>query len=827
MKNLLLTTASLRQSQSFEGGDNGGIDAVVSDYANIEAMEKEVSMRDNPPSGNPLPTILIQDEIIFPGTLAPIHLKEQDSLDLLEENLPQNKFIGLAVPIEKNVKKPELRNLHSIGVLAKIIKLVPRPDNNVIIIVHARDRIRLIKKVQDEPYLKFNYAMVANILPEIEDDLWKASVNNLRDSAIKLISLTLNIPIDISAALSQIKKPVFLTDFLAGNLSLEVEDKIELLQQPDVRTRLKQLQAAINNKIHIAELQKKLHEDVAHQFSDSQRRAYLREQLRAIQRELGEGDDNEEQVENLRLSMEEANLPEKVQAQAERELKRLEITPISSPEQSVIISYLETLFELPWNKLSEDNLDLDKAEDILNRDHHGLEKIKQRLLEFLAVRKLNPQGHGPILCFVGPPGVGKTSLGQSIADALGRQFVRISLGGLRDEAEIRGHRRTYIGSMPGRLIQEIRRVGTRNPVVMLDELDKLGADFRGDPASALLEVLDPKQNHTFVDRYLDVPFDLSQIIFIATANIMDTVPTPLRDRMEVITLSGYTDEEKLAIALQYLAPRQMQENGISPDICSWEDSGIHTVIEDYTREAGVRNLEREIGAVCRSVAADVARQGKSMKSFLIDARQVRQRLGVPRYVRDESLQVSQPGVVNGLAYTPVGGEVLHIEAILFPGTGKLTLTGQLGDVMKESAAAAYSLVKSQAEALNIDTKKFSKNDVHLHVPSGAVPKDGPSAGIAIFTALASLFSSRAVAHDLAMTGEISLRGLVLPIGGLKEKVLGALRSGVKRVLIPHLNEKDLEELSPVAREQLAIILVRDIDEVIKQAVIVTESDYDI
>ena len=826
MNSSLSTGPADKQSRLLKAEDNRETDAFVSNYANIEALEKAVS-EDKPPSGNPLPTILIHDEIIFPGTLAPIHLEGQSSLKLLEENMPQNKFIGLAVPIEKDTEKPELSNLHPIAVLAKIIKLVPRPDNTIIIFVHARERIRLTQKVQDAPYLKFNYLMAANILPETEDDLWKASVNNLRDSAIKLISLTLQVPVDIPAALSQITDPAFLTDFLAGNLSLETEDKIELLQQTDVRSRLKKLQAVINNQIHIAELQKKLHEDVAHQFSDSQRRAYLREQLRAIQKELGEGDSNEEQVENLRLRLEEANLPEKVQEQAERELTRLEITPTASPEQSVIISYLETLAELPWNTLSEDNLDLDKAENILNRDHYGLERIKQRLLEFLAVRKLNPQGHGPILCFVGPPGVGKTSLGQSIADALGRQFARISLGGLRDEAEIRGHRRTYIGSMPGRLIQEIRRAGTRNPVVMLDELDKLGADFRGDPASALLEVLDPKQNHTFVDRYLDVPFDLSQIIFIATANIMDTVPAPLRDRMEVITLPGYADEEKLAIARQYLAPRQMQENGIGPDICSWEDSGIHTVVEDYTREAGVRNLEREIGAVCRSIAADVARRGNPKKSLLIDAQQVRQRLGVPRYVRDEALQVSQPGVVNGLAYTPVGGEVLHIEAILFPGTGKLTLTGQLGDVMKESATAAYSLVQSRAKALNIDAPKFSKNDVHLHVPSGAVPKDGPSAGIAIFTALASLFSGRAVAHDLAMTGEITLRGLVLPIGGLKEKALAALRSGIKRVLIPHLNEKDLEELPPAARERLAIIPVRNIDEVMEQAIMATEREHDI
>ena len=559
------------------------------------------------------------------------------------------------------------------------------------------------------------------------------------------------------------------------------------------------------------------------QFSDAQRKAYLRGQLKAIQRELGEGDTGaDEQVARLRTRLEEAKPPADVMGQAERELKRLDIIPPASPEYSVIVSYVETIAELPWSKLSEDNLDLDKAQEILDRDHYDLEKVKRRLIEYLAVRKLNPQGHGPILCLLGPPGVGKTSLGQSVADALGRRFVRMSLGGIRDEAEIRGHRRTYIGSMPGRIIQELRRAGTRNPVMMLDEIDKVGTDFRGDPASALLEVLDPRQNNAFVDRYLDVAFDLSQIIFIATANYIGGIPGPLLDRMELIDLPGYTEREKLEIGKRYLLPRQLSENGLKPEQVTWTEEALRLVITDYTHEAGVRELERQIGAVCRTVAARVARG--TTEHVEVTAALVKETLGPARYVHEQRLTTNAPGVVTGLAYTPTGGEILHIEAARYEGKGNITLTGQIGNVMKESAQAALSLVRSRDGSIGVNPEDFRKFDIHVHVPAGAVPKDGPSAGVAMFTALASLFSNTPVRSDVAMTGEITLRGLVLPIGGLKEKSLAAMRAGISTVLIPKLNEKDLVEIPEEAKQKLKFVPVETVDEVLANALDRTSSD---
>src|SRR4026209_619406 len=508
--------------------------------------------------------------------------------------------------------------------------------------------------------------------------------------------------------------------------------------------------------------------------------------------------------------------------QAERELKRLDFIPPASPEFSVIVSYIEVVADLPWNKFSNDNLDLEQAQQVLDRDHYDLEKVKKRLIEYLAVRKLNPQGHGAILCFLGPPGVGKTSLGQSIADALGRKFVRISLGGMRDEAEIRGRRRTYIGSMPGRIIQELRRCGTRNPVFMLDEIDKIGADFRGDPASALLEVLDPRQNNAFVDRYLDVPFDLSQIIFIGTSNYIEGIPEPLRDRIEVISLPGYTEREKLEIAKRYLVPRQLEENGLKPEQCEWQEDALRHVINDYTHEAGVRELERQIGAICRGAAAQVARGKPDHVTVTPDV--VAEMLGPAKYVRETRLKTSKPGVVTGLAYTPAGGEILYIEATRYPGRGNITLTGHIGEVMKESAQAAISLVRSRAKELNIPVDAFKDTDIHIHVPSGAVPKDGPSAGVAMFPAIASLFSKTPVRPDVAMTGEITLRGLVLPIGGLEEKSLAAMRAGISTVLIPKLNEKDLVEIPEEAKQKLKFVPVETVDEVLANALNRTSSD---
>jgi len=577
----------------------------------------------------------------------------------------------------------------------------------------------------------------------------------------------------------------------------------------------------LSSQLEILRLQEKIQEDVQSSIGETQRRFYLREQIKAIQKELGEDEAGADHtITQLEGRLEEADPPKKVMDEATRELDRLKVIPPASPEYSVITTYLELIAELPWNKASEDNLDLQRARKTLDRDHYDLDKVKRRLIEYLAVRKLNPQGRGPILCLVGPPGVGKTSLGQSIADSLGREFARISLGGIRDEAEVRGHRRTYIGAMPGRIIQELRRAGTNNPVMMLDEVDKLGSDFRGDPSSALLEVLDPRQNNAFVDRYLDVPFDLSQVIFIATANYIGDVPPALRDRMEVIDLPGYTDPDKLIIARRYLVPRQVKENGLTRATCKWLSSGIKKVIESYTREAGVRELERQIGSVCRAVAAQVAGVNngrKRRKAASIDQGFVRDVLGPEKYIRDLDTRTHTPGVALGLAYTPFGGEVLFIEATKYPGKGNVTLTGQIGDVMKESASAALSLFKSRADDLGYDVKKLAELDLHIHVPAGAVPKDGPSAGTAMYTAITSLLLDIPVKQKLAMTGEVTLRGKVLPIGGVKEKTLAASRAGVKTILLPARNKPDMEEVDAQVKKKCRFHFVENVDEVLEHA----------
>lgn len=763
-----------------------------------------------------LPIMPLRGVVLFPGTVAPLTVERAASRQLLEELLPTGRLLGLVTQRDADLDEPRSKDVYDIGVLGNVLRMVRQNEEQTLVLIQIVERIRMTDYVEERPYLKAHFEILENVFPK-DGDMWEATLRNLRESAEEFIELNPNIPDEARQALAAIDSPSILTDFLATNLSLDLAQKQKLLQEIHVGKRAEQVQQILNNQLHIAELQQKLRADVEDEFSDAQRRAYLREQLRAIQRELGEGDGTDEQAEELRDRLEAAGLPETVMEQAERELKRLEVIPPSSPEHSVVVSYLETIAELPWNKLSDDHYDLEGAQEILDRDHHGLEKVKRRLIEFLAVRKLNPHGRGPILCLLGPPGVGKTSLGHSIASALGREFARISVGGIRDEAEIRGHRRTYIGAMPGRLIQEIRRVGSRNPVIMLDEVDKIGADFRGDPASALLEVLDPRQNEAFVDRYLDVPFDLSQVIFIATANTIDPVPGPLRDRMEVIHLPGYTGEEKMEIARKYLVRRQLKENGLKVKQCRFTKMALHRIIDEYTREAGVRNLEREIGSVCRSVAAKVAVD--SSVEIKVTPEYVEEVLGPPHYVRETKMRTSRPGVVNGLAYTPVGGEVLNIEAIRYPGTGQIKLTGQIGDVMKESMQAAWSLVKERADTLEIDREEFGKYDVHVHVPAGAVPKDGPSAGCAMYTALASLWSGKRVNKDIAMTGEINLRGSVLPIGGLKEKTIGAVLAGIKTVLIPELNAKDIPEIPESAKKKLKIIPVATVDEVLKLALL--------
>ncbi|MEX0777114.1 MAG: endopeptidase La [Phycisphaeraceae bacterium] len=761
-----------------------------------------------------LPVLPIRGTVVFPGTVMPLGVGRASSKKLLEESLSQSKVIALVTQRDDEVEDPTPEQLYRAGSAALVLKLIRQPDNTVSIIVHGLQRIRLNETTQRKPFLRANIERISESPGEGKS--FAAAVNQLRDQARKLIELTPNTPEQAQTVLMNIEEPSNLADFLAANLNLDVQQKQDLLEETDVAKRVRAVHQHVSAQLEIANLQQKIQQDVQSTISESQRKFYLREQLKAIQKELGEGEDGvSHTVEELRKKLVEADPPEKVREEAERELGRLESIPPASPEYSMILGYMELLVELPWKKASKDNLDLVRARRILDRDHFDLDKVKRRLIEYLAVRKLNPAGRGPILCLVGPPGVGKTSLGQSVADALGRQFVRMSLGGIRDEAEVRGHRRTYIGAMPGRIIQEIRRAGTNNPVMMLDEVDKLGADFRGDPSSALLEVLDPRQNNAFVDRYLDVPFDLSQVLFIATANYIGNVPQPLQDRMEIIDIAGYTDNDKLQIARRYLVPRQLQENGLKKTQAKWKSPAIRKIIDDYTREAGVRELERQIGAVCRGVAAQVA--AKKIKSRTISVDLVRQLLGPEKHARDLDTRITQPGVVVGLAYTPVGGEVLFIEATSYQGKGKVTLTGQIGDVMKESVSAAVSLFKSRAARFNFDLAKLAELDIHIHVPAGAVPKDGPSAGVAMFTAVASLLLGIPLKQRIAMTGEITLRGLVLPIGGVKEKTLAASRAGIKTVILPERNRRDLEEIDPKVRKALKFIFAENVDQLLEAA----------
>ena len=708
------------------------------DSASVSGQGQIGAVENIPAIPTSLAILPVRDFVVFPRTISPLNVERPASIQLLNETLPQNKIIGLVTQRDEEKEDPQVADLYQVGTAVLILKLLRQADDRVVVIAQGLRRFAIRKITQTAPYLRAEIETI-NFLPPPTTKEFEAEFRNLRNSAASLLELSPDVPEQARAIVLGLEDAEQLTDFLAPNLNIDLAQKQAILEESDLEKRMRTVQASISSQLEIAQIQQKLQQDVQSQFTDAQRRAYLREQVKAIQKELGEGDTGaEEQRAQLRQKLEEAKPPTAVMEQAERELRRLDYLPQASPDYSVIVTYIETIAELPWSKVSEDNLDLDKAQEILDRDHYDLEKVKRRLIEYLAVRKLNPQGHGPILCFLGPPGVGKTSLGQSIADALGRKFVRLSLGGIRDEAEIRGHRRTYIGSMPGRIIQELRRAGTRNPVMMLDEIDKLGADFRGDPASALLEVLDPRQNFSFVDRYLDVPFDLSQVIFIATANYIEGVPEPMRDRMELITLAGYTAREKLEIARRYLVRRQLEENGLKPEQCEWQEEALVRVIDQYTHEAGVRELERQIGAVIRGVAARVAR-GKS-DHVTVTPELVGEMLGPVRYIHDTKLTANKPGIVTGLAYTPAGGEVLYIEATRYPGKGNITLTGQIGNVMKESMQAALSLVRSRDGQIALKPEDFRDMDIHVHVPAGAVPKDGPSAGVAMFTALASLFT---------------------------------------------------------------------------------------
>ncbi len=763
-----------------------------------------------------LPLLPIRNSVIFPGTVMPLGVNREKSKRLMDAVLAsESKMLAVVTQKNPDIEEPTFDDIYRTGVACLVMKLLRMREGGQNAIIHGLVRVRIEELVQTEPYWT---ARVTVLRPEVVDNNeLEALIHSVRSGSQRVIELSPNIPDEAVNVLSTIEDPSALADFVAANLAESVEERQDLLETTDVLERLKKVNARLVQRIDVLEISKKIQDQARSQIEKSQREYFLQEQLKAIQKELGELDSRQAEAEELRQRAKKVKMPPEVDAEFNRQLERLERLPQASPEYSVSRDHLEWLLSLPWSSGTKDNLDINRAAEILDQDHYDLERVKKRILEFLAVRKLQPAGRGPILCLLGPPGVGKTSLGQSIARALGRKFLRMSLGGVRDEADIRGHRRTYIGAMPGRIIQDIRAAGSNNPVFMLDEVDKIGADFRGDPSSALLEVLDPEQNRNFVDHYLGVPFDLSKVLFIGTANWADPIPAPLRDRMEVIDIPGYTILEKTKIARRYLILRQVTQNGLQADQLEITDEALDDLIGNYTREAGVRNLEREIAAVCRVAAADIARNGP--KTHKVTRENLADYIGPARFVPEAALRAGVPGVVTGMAYTPVGGEIIFIEATSMPGTGGLILTGQIGNVMRESAQAAFSLVRSKPKAY---LGKNSKNplrglDVHIHVPAGAVPKDGPSAGVAMFTSLVSLLSNKAARVDVAMTGEITLRGIVLPIGGVKEKVLAAHRAGIRTIILPKQNEKDLIDIHDEVRQQITFHFVETVEEVIKIA----------
>lgn len=758
-----------------------------------------------------LPILPLRGVVIFPSAIVPLPISRKPSLELVEHCLAGDRLLGLVSQKEAEEERPDPASLYMRGTAGRLLKMLKYPDQSVRILVQGLRRLEVDEYVQTEPFYR---GRVRTLQDEYEStkDL-EAMQRHLVNQFAKFVSMIPYLPDELQLVVMNIKDPGKVTDLIASNLNISLDEKQDLLNTLEVQSRLQRLSVILNREIELLELGSKIQSQVQTELSKNQKEFYLRQQLRAIQKELGEGDGRSADIDDLREKLDEANLPEEPRKAADTELERLKMIPPESAEHSVVRTYLEWLANLPWNDATEDNLDLPHARSILDEDHFGLDKIKERILEYLAVRKLRSDPKSPILCFVGPPGVGKTSLGRSIARAMGRRFVRLSLGGVRDEAEIRGHRRTYVGSLPGRIIQNMRSAASINPLFVLDEIDKIGADFRGDPASALLEVLDPEQNSTFQDHYLDVPFDLSRVMFITTANQLDPIPPPLRDRMEVIELSGYTEEEKLEISRRHLIPKQIEENGLSPDQVSFGDDAVRKIVHDYTREAGLRNLEREIGRVCRKIARAVT-EGQT-ESTEVTSEKVREFLGPERFFAEVAERTAEPGVVTGLAYTPNGGDILFIESTRMSGKKGLTLTGSLGDVMKESAQTALSLVRSRAKNLGIEENFFEDSDLHIHVPAGAIPKDGPSAGITIATSLASLLTGRPVRPDVAMTGEITLRGTVLPIGGVKEKVLAARRAGIETVLLPHRNEKDLEDIPESVRGEMKIVFVEKLEDVLE------------
>ena len=755
----------------------------------------------------------LQDAVLFPNTVIPLAVVKKPGIQLVEEALREGKPIGLTVLKNRETENPGPADVHRIGTIGTVQKMLKVPDGTLRCIVAGQQVFKVEQFVQTEPYMVAAYAELPDITPQSEELV--AMQRNLGSLFQKLLGYLPQAPREMEMEVQNINDPNLLTYFVASTMRLETADRQAILAERNTMKRMRKLTMLLTKELEVVELGHKIQSDIQREMEKNQREFYLRQQLRAIQEELGEVDPQQAETNELRTKIDEAQMPEEVKKAADRELDRLSKVPQASPEYSVIRTYLDWLVQLPWGKETADHIDIKKGREILDEDHYDLEKIKDRIIEYLAVGKLKHRLTGPILCFVGPPGVGKTSLGQSIARAMGRKFVRLSVGGVRDEAEIRGHRRTYIGSMPGTIIRAIRDAGTRNPVMMIDEIDKVGADFRGDPQSALLEVLDPEQNNSFRDHYIDLPFDLSQVLFVCTANNLDTVSGPLRDRMEIIQLSGYTELEKVQIAKRYLIPKQRKANGLKETQAQISDSALRLIVSDYTREAGVRNLEREIGTVFRKIARQIAEFPRYKGR--VKPENLHEFLSRPRFYSEVKKRVASVGVSTGMFYTPVGGDILFIETTAMPGTGKLVLTGQLGDVMKESAQAAVSFLRSRSNELDLPEDYFAKHDLHIHVPAGATPKDGPSAGIALATAITSLLTGTKVDPDVAMTGEITLTGQVLPIGGLKEKVLGAKRAGIKKIILPKRNEIDLDDIPKEVRDTMTFVPVEELSEVLYHA----------
>ncbi|OPY83406.1 MAG: Lon protease 2 [Syntrophorhabdus sp. PtaU1.Bin153] len=757
-----------------------------------------------------LPILPLRGTVAYPDLVMPLIVGRERSIRLVDEAHSGDKMIGIITQKNPDIEEPDIEDLYTIGTVATIMKMVKMVDGSQRIVVQGICRFKLVEFTEKEPQLK---AKVLPIFEEYQKDIEiDAMYINLKNLYKKAVEMAPYLSSELSQIASQMENPGNLVDLVASTINIGVAEKQEILEKIDLKERLKKVTILLNREVETLELSSRIQSHVKEGIDKTQREYYLREQLKAIQKELGESDDRVTEMDEIRKKILEAGMPPDVQKIADKELDRLSKMSNMSAEYTVSRTYLDWLTELPWSRATEDNLNIQDANRILDEDHYDLTKVKKRILEYLAVRKLKADMKGPILCFVGPPGVGKTSLGKSIARALGRKFMRISLGGIRDEAEIRGHRRTYVGALPGRIIQGIKKSGSNNPVFMLDEVDKIGMDFRGDPSSALLEVLDPEQNFSFSDHYLEVPFDLSKVMFIATANMLDPVPPALKDRMEVLELPGYTEEEKLMIAKQFLIPKERAEHGLSEDLIEFEDDALKVVIRSYTRESGVRNLEREIASLCRAVAKDVA-EGKTEKQ-IITGDSIHGYLGPIKYFAEVAERTKYSGVATGLAWTSTGGDILFIESTKMRGKGNLTLTGQLGDVMKESAQAALSYIRGKASDFNVAEDFFEKNDLHIHVPQGAIPKDGPSAGITMLVSLISLLTDRHVRNDVAMTGEITLRGLVLPVGGIKEKVLAAKRAGIKSVILPKMNEKDLEEVPESIKENMEFKFIEKMDEAV-------------